>query len=408
MKVIFSHPTGNQNSRNLVQGLHKHRMLSQFYTTLGIYSDSFLQKYDTSIIGEIRRRTYDASLKGKMTFRPTKEAIRLACMKIGLKQLVEDEGAFFSVDSIYKDLDKFVSTDMFKYHPDAVYCYGDGAFQTFEIAKSKGITSFYDLPACYWKKVEEVVLLEKEIKPEWSDTITYLKESQEKKQRKDKELLLADHVIVASTFCRDSLKLFNGKIKDIKIIPYGFPDVIQKREYRSFSKLKILFVGKLSQQKGLSYLFEAVEYFKENVELTIIGSKPLNSSRLLDLHLNKHNYLGTMPHSLVLQQMHQHDVLLFPTIMDAFGMVITEAMSQGTPVITTNNSAGPDLIQHEENGWLVNAGDVEDTKAILESLLIKRNAKEFGRNALLTAEKRTWVDYQNDICQFLKETYATQ
>ena len=51
--------------------------------------------------------------------------------------------------------------------------------------------------------------------------------------------------------------------------------------------------------------------------------------------------------------MREHDVFVFPSLFEGFGLVITESMSQGTPVITTDRTAGPDLIKNDENGWLL-------------------------------------------------------
>ena len=50
--------------------------------------------------------------------------------------------------------------------------------------------------------------------------------------------------------------------------------------------------------------------------------------------------------------MKEHDVLIFPSLFEGFGLVITEAMAQGTPVITTDRTAGPDVISDNENGCL--------------------------------------------------------
>ena len=68
--------------------------------------------------------------------------------------------------------------------------------------------------------------------------------------------------------------------------------------------------------------------------------------------------------------------------------MITEAMAQGTPVITTERTAGPDFIKHGENGWLVNAGSAEAIKIILEEIILHRDIiAEVGKQALETAEK---------------------
>ena len=63
--------------------------------------------------------------------------------------------------------------------------------------------------------------------------------------------------------------------------------------------------------------------------------------------------------------MRNHDVLLFPTLFDGFGLVITEALSQGIPIITTINSGGPECIRHGIEGFIV---PIRDTSAIIEYL----------------------------------------
>ena len=63
--------------------------------------------------------------------------------------------------------------------------------------------------------------------------------------------------------------------------------------------------------------------------------------------------------------MKNHDVLLFPTLFDGFGLVITEALSQGIPIITTIHSGGPECIRHGIEGFLV---PIRDTYSIIECL----------------------------------------
>ena len=63
--------------------------------------------------------------------------------------------------------------------------------------------------------------------------------------------------------------------------------------------------------------------------------------------------------------MKRHDVLLFPTLFDGFGLVITEAMSQGIPVITTTNSGGPECICHGKEGFIV---PIRDSSSIINYL----------------------------------------
>ncbi len=81
-------------------------------------------------------------------------------------------------------------------------------------------------------------------------------------------------------------------------------------------------------------------------------------------------------------------------------MVITEAMSQGTPVITTDRTAGPDLITHNENGWLIEAGSTLALKKCIEELLAKpQQIAEAGKAARETARHRPWEVYGRELAE---------
>ena len=98
--------------------------------------------------------------------------------------------------------------------------------------------------------------------------------------------------------------------------------------------------------------------------------------------------------------MQEHDVLLFPSLFEGFGLVITEAMSQGTPVITTDRTAGPDLIDHGENGWIVEAGSTLALKTCIEQLIEKpETIVKVGKAAIETARKRPWEVYGKELAE---------
>jgi glycosyltransferase involved in cell wall biosynthesis len=176
--------------------------------------------------------------------------------------------------------------------------------------------------------------------------------------------------------------------------------VCNNREYSSIQRrrLKILFVGGLSQRKGLAYIFEAAAQLKDHVELTIVGHKVNDRCPVLDKELNAHKWISSLPHNEILKLMRQHDLLVFPSLFEGFGLVITEAMSQGTPVITTDRTAGPDLINHEQNGWIINAGSTEALVAAIENVLVNYSSVEdVGRAAVETALSRPWNCYAQEL-----------
>jgi len=163
-------------------------------------------------------------------------------------------------------------------------------------------------------------------------------------------------------------------------------------------------VGGLSQRKGIAQLFEAVEAVGKRVALTIIGNKPGSSCPALDGELKKHTWIPSLPHNKILEQMQAHDVFVFPSLFEGFGLVITEAMSQGTPVITTERTAGPDIIDHGRNGWIVEAGSTNALQSAIEYLLDRPYMiKEAGLAARETAKNRPWEVYGHEVAQALLE-----
>jgi glycosyltransferase involved in cell wall biosynthesis len=400
MKVIISHPTGNQNSRNAVLALQKNELLEMFYTSIGIFDDNFLNKIKIGPFSEISRRSYASELRGKTKFHPNLELLRLLAIKCKFTKLYGSYNSKFSLKNVFEDFDSFVAHNLSNSQVDAVFSYAGTSYFTFKEAAKFNIFKIYEQHGCYWRGIEEATKNEIEINPEWANSINSPFLQKEDQKKLELELDMADKILVASQFCANSLP-FSFKNK-ISIIPYGFPETVDNRIYVQNKKLKILFVGNLSQMKGLSYLFDAVSPYRNHVQLSLIGSLPNKNTDILYENLKNYNYLGTMSNDKVLTQMKLHDVLLFPTLLDAFGMVITEAMAQGTPVITTTNSAGPELIDHQKDGWIVPPQSSDSIKEIIESLLLNRNlSKDFGENALSKSRSRSWLHYQSEIANLI-------
>jgi len=406
--VLISHPTSNANSRAVVEALAEEKMLVAFHTSIAAFPDTFLYNLgNISLLSEIKRRSFPSLLKDYTTTNSSREIGRLLASKMKVGKLTQHEKGLFCIDAVYKHQDKKISQRL-KQNKDkglrAVYAYEDGALHSFQTARTLGISTIYDLPIGYWRASNRMLEIENEKWPEYSDTLIGLKDSETKLKKKDKELALADHIYVASSFTASTLEDYPGSLNKISIIPYGFPPVIENREYNLGKKLKILFVGGLSQRKGIAYLFEAAEKLKNHLELTVVGMKVTNSCDKLNSELKKHHWIPTLTHSEVLKTMREHDVLVFPSLFEGFGMVITEAMSQGTPVITTNRTAGPDLIKNEENGWIIEAGSTNSLVKVLVQLLENRKyTREIGMNAQHTASKRPWKKYGEELTASIKK-----
>lgn len=414
MKVLISHPTSNECNRAAAYGLYEADMLAQFHTAVASFPGSFLNRISTlGPFSAIKRRSLDPAIQGLTTTSPWMEMGRQVALKAGFKNLVHHETGLLSVDAIYKDFDKKVASALPRAQQKgatAVYAYLDAAYYSFKKAKSLNMECLYDMPIGYWRRARQILQLERERWPEWAPTLTGLMDSPEKLARQDEELQMADRIFAASRFTAGTLKDFPGQLAPIHIVPFGFPPVTAARDYSISGiekrPLKILFVGGLSQRKGIANLFAAVNGLEKYVDLTIVGLKDSNHCPVLDAALQKHLWIPSLPHHKILELMRKNDVLIFPSLFEGFGLVITEAMSQGMPVITTDRTAGPDLIEHGRNGWLIQAGSTTAIREAIDHLLHNPHAViEAGREAIETAKKRPWSVYKKELTTLIANSH---
>jgi glycosyltransferase involved in cell wall biosynthesis len=338
--------------------------------------------------------------------RPFRELVRNFLIRAGKKRWVTAEGNPFSIDSVYADVDRYVARSLHKYPGlSGVYAYEDGALHQFRKAKQLGIHCIYDLPIGYWRANREISITEAELQPAWKGTLNALADSAEKLARKDEEIALADTILVASSYTRSTLDLYPGKRKKTVVIPYGTPPPkLTTRELTSHSQpLRVLYVGSLTQRKGISYLFEAVEKLGIAASLTIVGRK-VGSSAALDAACSTHLWLESLPHPEILAQMRQHDVFVFPSLFEGFGLVIGEAMSQGLPVITTPNTGGPDILRDGLDGFIVPIRDSDAIATRLQQLHEDRQLlQHMSLSALDRAGELSWQGYKDGTAAAVRE-----
>ena len=407
-KIVVSHPTGNANTRGVVDGFYKQGMLDSFHTCIACFENSYSYRLAVGPFKKFRRRTFSSFLQRCTYTYPVKELCRILALQLHWLQWTEHENGWFCVDAIYRDLDEHVAMYIARYQQRiaSVYGYEDGVLNTFKKAKELGIKCVYDLPIGYWRSMRKLLDIERKQNPDWAMTLDGFYDSNEKLQHKDQELALADRIYVASSFTKKTLEEYPNKLAEVVVIPYGFPPVNTQRVYQPFEgrKLKLLFVGGLSQRKGLSYLFEAMKGLEDKMELTVVGSGNIDVCPALKEALDKVNYISTLPHEEILQLMAEHDLFVFPSLFEGFGLVVTEAMSQGTPVITTERTCGPDILLHGKDGWIVEAGTAEPIRELLECFIANPLLlQQVGRAAQQTAMNRPWSCYEKELAQSVAE-----
>ena len=400
--ILLSHPTGNANVREAARALNEHGLLSELWTSLYWRRDHPLNAIlPATLTRELCRRMFPLVDRHRVHCNPGPDALRLLSNRVGLSGLVRHEFGRFSVDAVYRSLDHKVAARLRQHpKPDAVYAYEDGALETFKAARELGIKTIYELPIGYWKAYRELMAEEVVLQPEWAATLRGNLDSEEKRARKDEELALADRIIVASEFVRATLQKAGPLTAPVSVIPYGAPPSVpvRRQSRKPGGKLRIIFVGSLGQRKGVSYLLQAVDQMGTKVKLTLIG-KPVSHCRPLDKALRTHRWIPSLSHNEVLDEIRRHDVMVFPSLFEGFGLVILEAMSCGVPVITTpHTGAAPDLVRDGVDGFIV---PIRDANAIMEKLelLLCEPARlaAMGEAAREKAAIHSWDRYRNQF-----------
>jgi len=170
---------------------------------------------------------------------------------------------------------------------------------------------------------------------------------------------------------KDALTFYNGIIPSNHQKPYHYTRIsssikeenlfVHKNKSSIVLPISLLFVGRLTPEKGLSFLLEALTSLLAegtNAVLHIAGSGEIESSiKLLieDLAIGHKVYFhGFIPHDNELRELYSKcDLLIVPSIEDQTPKVILEGMAYGIPVIATNVGAIPQIIQDGVTGLLI-------------------------------------------------------
>lgn len=159
------------------------------------------------------------------------------------------------------------------------------------------------------------------------------------------------------------------KNMDIRVLPLGVDTSIFKpldiKNNLVDNEFNLLYVGRITRLKQIEIAINTVSDLKSkglNGKLNLIG--PISDANyynellsLIDvLKINDQvNFKGKYPQAEILNFYQKADLLLLPSKHESFGMVVTEAMACGTPVISLRGSGGPEeIIQNNEDGIITN------------------------------------------------------
>jgi glycosyltransferase involved in cell wall biosynthesis len=173
-------------------------------------------------------------------------------------------------------------------------------------------------------------------------------------------------------------------------------NIIKKTDKQLY---KVIFIGRLHQDKGLNTLLQAAQYlshsiYKNKMIFYIVGPDDGCLSTIKD-HINKHKMKNFV--ILLGPQYGRHkdiilnnsDIITIPSINETFPMILLESLERSKPIIASNISPIQSIIQNNKEGLLFNMGDgIDLAHKIIYMVNNYEEATLLGRNGRIKLIKK--------------------
>ena len=208
----------------------------------------------------------------------------------------------------------------------------------------------------------------------------------------------ADRIVAFSQFSHDLVvKGLNETYSDrVRVIPPGVEHSWFEVERKPPSGSRLLFWGRLEEEKGLPELFDALKTVSKkikDVKLTLVGEgNRLKEYKTLvaDLDLvDRVEFTGWLDNREIQNLVAKSSLGLFPSRIESFGLSVVEAMAAGLPVIAANGGAVPENVKEGVTGMLVPVNDSDTlARAIISALESPQRVESLAKTAKVYVQKK--------------------
>lgn len=216
-----------------------------------------------------------------------------------------------------------------------------------------------------------------------------------------------DLYICPSQFVKDKLLEFGFNKDKITVLPH-FIKQTTSIEQNNYSHNYILYFGRLSKEKGVMTLLEAIKIHKNTgLKLKIAGTGPKEEELKAYVQENKLNdnieFLGFLKEKELQNTIKNSLFTVLPSLSyESFGLSVLESYLQRKPAITSNLGALPELVFAGKTGFLFENGNSNDLATKIKNLLTDKNLLlKMGENA----KKFSYRFNKDDYYRKLEEIY---
>jgi len=212
---------------------------------------------------------------------------------------------------------------------------------------------------------------------------------------------LRDELVKTGLMQRDRIYVLgNGSSNGVNTNRFHPPSRAERTHARSElgivnGDFVIGFVGRIHEDKGLKYLFEAVRHLRlagHPVKLLVVGDSdyaPRNMDSFTSF--NDSDWFVHVPFTGPEELYWAMDVFCLPSLREGFPNVVLEAGAAGLPVVTTLSTGCRDSVIHLQTGLLVDTGDSQAIAEALRWLLMHPD-----QTTAMGKENRRWVSENFD------------
>lgn len=412
-RIIVAHP-GRQHSFRLAAALKRRGLLHSYVTT--VYRKtasplmSLVERFVTTDNADRSRRRRSEALDDS-------EVVQ-RCEMLGLLELLwrrllpRTRFTAWWAERTSVRFQRLVARRAIRGAVDAVVMYDANAADCFRILKRDApqVTRILDVSAAnrlYVKHLYEEDMLRS---PRFAERLRSERPVlfNADLRRFHSELQDADLVLCPSEFVMRSVEFSGVPGERLALCPYGSNfDVTERVWSKDYGTLRLLYVGTVTQMKGISYLLDAVKAFPEcAVSLTVVGEFD-NAGGLFDEYVERVDFLGRQPHAEVRRIALESDVFIVPSLAEGMSLAGLEALACGLPLVCSANSGVNDLVEDGGNGFVVPVGDEPAIREKIEWFLNHRSMiPVMGVAAQRTAAEYTWDRYEEAVADAIEASLS--